>query len=289
MPIAINPILPLLILPLGILLLQWHGVPYWQARLGWWPGLSASILVELLSLWRWYQPAGPGLFRWFRPMAWTATALLLWGPLNQVAADAVLEWQRLAVNGQGAAVAMEVEDAEIRQALASVAHLQGLLAAGRFGWRDDLRTAQATLTASRGRKRALLETLSTVESQRKGNWQRLETIAATALLILLAQAGTILAITTLSTTFHRTENIGKPVESPAAPLPLGQVVSEAQQAVRRRRDAGETDAQIAEAIGADPRYISLLMNHQANAASGKRVLGERTLRGLWGRLGNTSK
>jgi len=44
------PILPLLILPLAIALLQWHSVLFWQAQVGHWPGLGWSVLLELISL-----------------------------------------------------------------------------------------------------------------------------------------------------------------------------------------------------------------------------------------------
>jgi hypothetical protein len=50
------PLFPILILPLAITLLQWHSVPFWQAQVGFWPGLGWSVLLELISLWVWFRP-----------------------------------------------------------------------------------------------------------------------------------------------------------------------------------------------------------------------------------------
>jgi len=70
------PILPLLILPLSILLLQSHGIPFWQRQVGFWPGIGWSVLLELISLWLWFQPATRP-----RLLALATTLLLLAGPL----------------------------------------------------------------------------------------------------------------------------------------------------------------------------------------------------------------
>ena len=89
------PLLPLLILPLAITLLQWHSVPFWQAQAGFWPGLGWSALLELISLWLWFRPGR----RWMRPMAWATTLLLLAGPLYQVSDPLVREMAALGQPG----------------------------------------------------------------------------------------------------------------------------------------------------------------------------------------------
>lgn len=90
---------PALALPAGVVLLQWHGIAFWQALTGSWAwGLGGSVTLEWLALWAWHAEAraeaeGAGFVEGALRIAAAGliTALLVAGPLYQVGAPLLRE------------------------------------------------------------------------------------------------------------------------------------------------------------------------------------------------------
>ena len=135
------PVLPLLILPLAVVLLQSHGIPFWQAQVGWWPGLGWSLLLELISLWLWFRQGR----RWWRPMAWAATLLLLAGPLYRVSDPLVRDLASLRDGDQVLVLQAALLQAQEDEAGQSLDRYQRLSLAGRYGWQGKIDEVEARL------------------------------------------------------------------------------------------------------------------------------------------------
>lgn len=63
----------------SVALLQWHGIKFWQEKVGS-HGWAWSLLLEFIALWLWYQRSIS-----FRALALVASLLTLSGPIYQVA------------------------------------------------------------------------------------------------------------------------------------------------------------------------------------------------------------
>ena len=144
------PILPLLILPLSIVLLQSHGIPFWQSQVGRWPGIGWSILLELISLWLWFQPA-----RKHRLLALATTLLLLAGPLHQIGFPLIKEFAMNQETPARMEANIKAIQGEITEAERSLDRYQQLALAGRYGWLGAMEQAEAALAAKRGELVAL--------------------------------------------------------------------------------------------------------------------------------------
>ena len=278
------PLLPLLILPLAIALLQWHSVPFWQAQAGTWPGLGWSALLELISLWLWFRPGR----RWLRPLAWATTLLLLAGPLYQVSDPLVREIVALRqVDGAYSAQIAAVE-AEVAEAGRSLDRYQRLSLNGRFGWQGHIDQAQATLSARRAALQTFRAAQAEAETAARLNWRRVGKVGGQLLSLVIFQAAILLAIRALADAVHRPANAVKTsVEAPQpAADPAERLVLELQQAVQSMLKAGKSYAHIAEEAGVGKGHLSLLMNHFDRAKREDRVLGEAALRGIAGKLSN---
>jgi hypothetical protein len=276
------PLFPILILPLAITLLQWHAVPFWQAQVGWWPGLGWSALLELISLWLWFRPGR----RWLRPMAWATTALLLVGPLYQVSDPLVREITTLRhANGASSAQIAAVRT-EVDEAARSLDRYQKLSLAGRFGWQGHIDQAQEVLEAKRDALQNLLADRADAETAARLNWRRVGKMGGQLLSLVIFQAAILLAIRTLADAVHRPANaVRTPIASPqSAADPAERLVLELQQAVQTWLKAGRSYAHIAEETGIGKAHLSLLMNHFDRAKRGDRVLGEAALRGIRAKL-----
>jgi hypothetical protein len=147
MPIRKIPLPPLLILPLSVLLLQFHSIAFWSWAItgspvawGWpllaapWNGWGWSLLFELVNLWAWPR-------RWHL-LAGVTTVLLVAGPLYQVSDPLV--------HDLFGAQAAELRDTpRIRALRDEIAALDATLGAYRGDWRLRPRVpgAQADLSA----------------------------------------------------------------------------------------------------------------------------------------------
>jgi hypothetical protein len=276
------PLFPILILPLAITLLQWHSVPFWQAQVGFWPGLGWSVLLELISLWLWFRPGR----RWWRPLAWATTALLLAGPLYQVSDPLVREIVALrqadgAFSTQIAAIRAEVDEAAL-----SLDRYQRLSLGGRFGWQRHIDQAQVTLAARRVDLETLRAARAEAEVAARLNWHRVGKVGGQLLSLLIFQAAILLAICALADAVHTPVNAVRTIADapPPAADPAERLVLELQHAVQTRLKAGRSYAHIAEETGVGKAHLSLLMNHFDRAKRGDRVLGEAALRGIRAKL-----
>jgi hypothetical protein len=249
---------------------------------GFWPGLGWSVLLELISLWLWFRPGR----RWWRPLAWATTALLLAGPLYQVSDPLVREIVSLrqadgAFSAQIAAIQAEVAEAE-----RSLDRYQRLSLGGRFGWQGHIDQAQAMLAARRADLESLRAAQAEAETAARLNWRRAGKIGGQLLSLVIFQAAILLAIRTLADTVRKPANGAQTISDPPQPAadPGERLVLELQHAVQTRLKAGRSYAYIAEETGVGKAHLSLLMNHFDRAKRGDRVLGEAALRGIRAKL-----
>jgi hypothetical protein len=272
------PLLPLLILPLAITLLQWHSVPFWQAPAGFWPGLGWSVLLELISLWLWFRPGR----RWLRPLAWATTALLLAGPLYQVSDPLVREIVALRQADGAYSAQMAAVQAEVAEAERSLDRYQRLSLDGRFGWQGHIDQTQAALAARRADLQTLRAARAETDTAARLNWRRVGKVGGQLLSLVIFQAAILLAIRALADAVHRPANaVQTPVAAPQpAADPTERLVLELQQFMQTLLKAGRSYAHIAEETGVGKGHLSLLMNHFDRAKRGDRVLGEAALRGI---------
>lgn len=111
-PSRIPPLFALLALPAGVVLLQWHGIPFWRDLTDdWWWGTLGSPALEWLGLWAWATQARlaaetvegePWSWPWLARLgreglallaAGLLTALAVAGPLYHVGAPLLKEAQ----------------------------------------------------------------------------------------------------------------------------------------------------------------------------------------------------
>jgi hypothetical protein len=269
------PPLPLLILPLAITLLQWHSVPFWQAQVGWWPGLGWSALLELISLWLWFRPGR----RWLRPLAWATTLLLLGGPLYQVSDPLVQEIVALRQADGAFSAQIVAIQAEAAEAERSLDRYQRLSLDGRFGWQGHIDQAQATLAARRADLETLRAARTEAETAARLNWRRVGKVGGQLLSLVIFQTAILLAIRALADAVHRPANTATSCvdASPSATDTAERLVLDLQQAVQLLLKAGRSYPHIAEETGVGKAHLSLLMNHFDRAKRGDRVLGEAAL------------
>lgn len=132
--------LGLMIIPLGIIIIQFHAVPFWYSVVGfkteyvwlnWLPAIIWSLTLELVSIWRW-------LVREHRIFAVIVTILLVGGPLMQTVEPLYVQ-----------VVTAEVSSQDLKEAEGSVKYFEDLIESGRRGWQDDLRTAKEDLKTLR--------------------------------------------------------------------------------------------------------------------------------------------
>jgi hypothetical protein len=272
------PLFPILILPLAITLLQWHAVPFWQAQVGGWPGLGWSVLLELISLWLWFRPGR----RWWRPLAWATTALLLAGPLYQVSDPLVREIVTLRQADGNFAAQITAIQAEVAETGRSLDRYQRLSLGGRFGWQGHIDQAQVTLAAKRVDLETLRAARAEAEVAARLNWHRVGKVGGQLLSLLIFQAAILLAIRALADAVHTPVNAVRTIADapPPAADPAERLVLELQHAVQTRLKAGRSYAHIAEETGVGKAHLSLLMNHFDRAKRGDRVLGDLALRGI---------
>lgn len=234
--------IPILLLPLCVALLQFHGIHFWTEQItgkwtGWgialwlapWNGWGWSVMLEAGNLWAWIN--------WRRgtwlALAIVTTLLLVGGPLYRVSDGLVRELsaptgelqETARTRNQRALVESLEADAVLYRDMGATGHLkstQGILQKER----------KALDRLYRGRERA----------QRAAalNWRRIGVIGAQLLAIVIAQALVIASIVTL---------FGGPV-APVQRVTLYKRVGDHWRAARRRKrlEPGETVARVSPAM-----------------------------------------
>ncbi len=258
---------PVFLLAGGIVLIQYHGIAFWNDAVGPATGWAWSVLLELIALWLWYQPRT-------RLLALVATALVLSGPLYQVTTPLV---QQLAASAAERVSGLR-RAALLRQAIATEeSALQTFLAnsSDRAGWLPPIEQARASLDAKRAELQALL-----TPTRQTLPWQQIAAMGLQAIALVLVQVSNVLAITTLSRTRETpAQRKRKPVaanrEMPrSVPLETPKTlpnVAQIQAALRQHLSAEGISARtFAERHGFSARDISLVFHDQENQKAGKR-------------------
>ena len=200
--------LPLSILALGVVLLQYHSIRYWQSLVGAWTGVGWSILLELISLWLWFNTGDrPGVPKRYvswaslRLLALVTTVLLLAGPLYQISLPTLQDWRGIL----DAAQKIQLLQEEITDDQAGlVAYRKN--SRTRLGWLEKINQMESGLREHRKRMLALFDA-----SGQTFSWERWATVSLQALSLVLFQIANILAISTLSRRFHLSETIPSPL------------------------------------------------------------------------------
>lgn len=205
--------LPLLILPLFVVLLQWHSIPFWRGVIGPVAGVAASLGLELVSLWRWWVPPRgapgraplPGGLRLprFRLLGLLAVSLLLAGPLYQVGSPLAAEALRLSTRERVHRSRLEDVSRELARAGRSLDRYERMAVAGAYGPRfaGKITDAERDLAAARRLKRELLRQTSGgpgggVNASRPWQWWAKGWMYL--LLLIVAQLSILLSITEIS-------------------------------------------------------------------------------------------
>ena len=165
-----NVLVPALILAAGVLVVQAHAIPYWQAAMGAAVGLVASLGAELVGLYLVYQPG-----RGISGKTARGAGLLLVGVMVLVPAWVILQpeyaaWRAADAEAQAAparhAAAQAVARAQLPDLEADIAKNEVSLreteekSATRAGWLGMIEQQQATLAGLRARRDALKATIA---------------------------------------------------------------------------------------------------------------------------------
>lgn len=136
-----------IVIPIGIVIMQSHSVPFWYQLvrwqtgiwwLDWIPAALWSIGLELISIWQWLQPKAAHK-KWFGMIV---TLLLLGGPLYQTVTPVYIAWTAHASSPTS------VTDAE-----RNVKYFKDLIASGRRGFLEAEQNAEAALNEAQEKSR----------------------------------------------------------------------------------------------------------------------------------------
>lgn len=277
-----------IILPLGILLLQHHGIVFWTTMIAEWPGWGLTLLahpwdgwglsvgLEVVNLWSWP--------RWRRP-AWlviaaVTTVLLVAGPLYQVSFP--LAQSLLSPRGSKARTAeIGLLDSEILVILASLATYRKN-SETRVGWQVKIDEAEAALTEKWDRRRELVA--AEAGNAEEIGWIKAAVIVGQLAAILILQAAIVLSITEISMAFQGRAKASPPVSKPAD---NGASVKNPESALviaYAHRHALTSNVQVADSIAVSPRDLSLYVNHRKLVAESKRTLPQDTFNSITAKL-----
>ena len=177
------------LIPLSIILLQAHGIPFWYTIVRfhtnvWWmdwaPAALWSLTLEVISIWGWLSNE-PWKLKGIKiepkkAFATVVTLLLISGPLIQTLAP-LFERSVLEV----------ADDTEVGDALVEVEYYRQL-ASTRSGWQDDLRLAENELRLVR--KRVKTTVIISASTQLKA--------IMTAISLIVFTMATVLALNSFS-------------------------------------------------------------------------------------------
>lgn len=179
----------LILLVAAIGLMQYHAILFWSEHVDRATGWAWSLLLEGAALWLWSSRHAAQ-----RALALVATVLVLAGPLYQVSAPLIAEWQatdRSAVANVERRAALAAEITSLETALN--AYLKN--SAARVGWAQRIDATQARLDTARSELTAVIA--AAAEPVRM-SWQRQAVIAMQAIALVLFQIMGVIAIRTLA-------------------------------------------------------------------------------------------
>lgn len=183
----------LILLVAAIGLMQYHAILFWSEHVDQATGWAWSLLLEGAALWLWSSRHMAQ-----RALALVATVLVLAGPLYQVSAPLIAEWQ---ATDRGA-----VANVERRAALAAeITSLETALnaylnnSATRQGWAQRIDATQARLDTARSELQGVIA--AAAEPVRL-SWQRQAVIGMQAIALVLFQIMGVIAIRTLAVAYQ---------------------------------------------------------------------------------------
>lgn len=183
----------LILLVAGIGLMQYHAILFWSEHVDQATGWAWSLLLEGAALWLWSSRRAAQ-----RALAFVATVLVLAGPLYQVSAPLIAEWQASDLGAvanieRRAALAAEINSLET----ALNAYLKNSEA--RVGWAQRIDATQARLDTARSELTAVIAAAAEPVHM---SWQRQAVIAMQAIALVLFQIMGVIAIRTLAVTYQ---------------------------------------------------------------------------------------
>lgn len=253
-----------------IVLLQTHGIEFWVNKVGL-TGILWSLLLEAAALWLWYQP-GTGR----RVLGLIASAMLLFGPLHQVAIPVLQEME-------GARHTDAARVAQISIVRAEITNLERSLevfrknSEARTGWLGPIQQNEQRLSEAR----QTLGSLLAAPVQSALGWSQHGVVLMQGAALVLFQTTAVLIITSLS----RNSSLRKQQKPEGTPVEIesetpetkpetsnnpdvAQLSERLEEHLARRKLAAKT---FAEMYRLNPRDVSLIRNHSRRAAEGKQV------------------
>lgn len=253
--------------------LQAHGIAFWSDKVG--PlGYLWSVLLEATALWLWYQSNVPK-----RALGLLASAMLLFGPLHQVAIP-VLQEMESAQHADAARVAqISIVQAEIFNLERSLETFRRNSEA-RTGWLSPIQQNEQRLSEARQNLGSLLA----APVQSALDWSQHSVVLMQGAALVLFQVTAVLIITSLSSVSRNSSErkqqspVCTPVEAESETLEtkqetssnpdVAQLSERLEEHLARRKLAAKT---FAEMYRLNPRDVSLIRNHSRRAAEGKQV------------------
>ena len=170
-------------------LMQVHSIEFWQSQAGEYSGVLWSLLLEGAALWLWSSHNG-----WKSALGLVASLLVLAGPLYQVSAPAVTQWQ-----SSNSLPRLQVKQEAVL--LAEIVSLESSLAqyndnsASRVGWSGRIDKTKADLKTANAELKALY---AQQEKPEPLAWQSIAAIGMQVISLVLFQLLIVLTIRSLS-------------------------------------------------------------------------------------------
>lgn len=253
--------------------LQFHGIAFWSDKVG--PvGYLWSVLLEATALWLWYQRNVQK-----RALGLLASAMLLFGPLHQVAIPVLQEMESARHTDAARVAQIAIVRAEISNLERSLETFRKNSEA-RTGWLGPIQQNEQRLSEARQTLGSLLD----APVQSALDWSQHGVVLMQGAALVLFQITAVLIITSLSSV-SRNSSEKKPLESGDSPV---ETVLDAQETPQKRPDTPDVSLlserlekylaqqnlaakEFAARHKLNARDISLIRNHSRRAAEGKQV------------------
>lgn len=172
----------------GVSIMQIHAIEFWNRYAGDY-GVLWSVMLEGAALWLWSQHSMPKSL-----LAFIASALVLAGPLYEVSAPAIAQYQ-VAQSAPGLAAKREQQLLTDQQRLTESLATYNANSETRAGWLTAISGTQAELSAVNDRLNALYAEQSEASPMA---WQAVVAVVMQALALLIFQTLIVLCIRSLT-------------------------------------------------------------------------------------------